>query len=68
MRGVVFGKIWDINSRKEYDEAMCNLDDSEFIAEMSDSYSVTCNEKQEIEKQRVEVIRQAKEKGLLKGA
>ena len=68
MQSVRFGKIWDINSREDYDKAMSSLDDSEFIAEMSDSYSVTCNEKQEIEKQRIEVIRQAKEKNILKGA
>ena len=60
-----FGREWTINTREDYDKAMTALDDAEFIAEMSDCYSITLNEKAEIERQRVDVMRQAKERGLL---
>ena len=62
---VRFGREWTINTREDYDKAMTALDDAEFIAEMSDSYTVTLNEKEEIDRQRLDVIRQAKERGIL---
>ena len=62
---VRFGREWVINTREDYDKAMTVLDDAEFIAEMSDCYSITLNEKAEIDRQRLDVMRQAKERGLL---
>lgn len=66
MSGVVFGREWNITTAAEYRAAMNELADAEFIAEMSDSYAVTRREKDEIDRQRENVLRQAKENNILK--
>ncbi len=66
MGRVQTGKVWEINNVEDFFMAMASLDDSEFIAEMSDSYAWTVSEKAEIEKQRVDIIHQAKEKGIVR--
>lgn len=63
---VKFDRKWEINTQEDLEKALETLDGNEFIANMSDSYAVTCSEIREVDKQRTEVIRQAKEKGLLK--
>ena len=62
---VVFGKVWEINNRADYDEAMIALEEAEFIAEMADDHRVWYTEKNEVARQKAEVRRQAKEKGIL---
>lgn len=60
MQGVISGREWQITTWAEYRAAMNALADAEFIAEMSDSYAVTCAEKAEIDRQREQVMEQAK--------
>ena len=62
---VTFGKVWEINTREDYDNAMTELDRANFYAEMSDDYRTWKREKNEVERQRAEVERQAREKGIL---
>ena len=61
MAGVVFDREWHIHSKEDFDQAIAILNEDAFIAEMSDCYAVTCSEKAEIARQRLEVYRQAKE-------
>lgn len=63
---VKFDKKWEINSREDYDQAMHELDENEFVAEMSDDFYYWQREKAEVEKQRFDVRRQAIEKGIIK--
>lgn len=65
MQPVKYGRTWDITTKAEYDAAMEELDGNDFCAEMSDDYSVTRSEQAEVFNQRAEVIRQAKERGLI---
>lgn len=62
---VVYGRKWVIKTQEDFDKAMDTLDYDAFVAEMSDSYARTCSEKQEIRQQMDDVIRQAKEAGLM---
>ena len=62
---VTFGRVWEINSRADYDKAMEILDGNEFCAEMSDDFSAWKREKAEVAKQRAEVTAQAKAKGII---
>ena len=64
MEWVTQNKQWIIKTQQDFDEAMKTLDENDFVAEMSDSYAMTCAEKREIRRQRADVIRQAKEIGL----
>lgn len=63
---VKFDKKWEINSREDYDQAMHELDENEFVAEMSDDFYYWQREKAEVAKQRFDVRRQAIEKGIIK--
>lgn len=63
---VKFDRKWEINTQEDLKKALETLDGNEFIANMSDSYEVTRSEVREVDKQRADVIRQAKEKGLWK--
>lgn len=65
MQPVKYGRTWNITTKAEYDAAMEELDGNDFCAEMSDDYSVTRSEQAEVSHQRAEVIRQAKERGLI---
>lgn len=65
MESVKFGKKWQINCYKDLDRAMRTLKENHFVAEMSDSYAVTLNEQAEINRQRADVMRQAREKGII---
>lgn len=67
MRSVQFNKKWEIDSREDYNAAIESLNGSWFVAEMSDSYALTVSEQREINKQKEDVIRQAIEKGIIKG-
>ena len=62
---VVFDRKWVIKTQEDFDKAMDTLERDAFVAEMSDSYAVTCSEKREIRKQLDDVTRQAKEAGLM---
>lgn len=64
---VKFNRVWDVNTEEEVEQALQELEDSEFVANMSDDYSQTRCEVAEIERQRQQIIRQAKEKGILEG-
>lgn len=66
MNIVTFNRKWEINTQEDLEKAMEELDGNEFVANMSDSYAVTRSEVREVDKQRADVIRQAKEKGLWK--
>jgi hypothetical protein len=63
---VKFDRKWEINTQEDLEKALETLDGNEFIANMSDDYSRTRSEVAEVDRQRADVIRQAKEKGLLK--
>ena len=62
---VKFGRVWEINSLADYNNAIETLDGNEFCAEMSDDFSAWKREKAEVAKQRAEVITQAKAKGII---
>lgn len=62
---VKFGRAWDVNNTEEVEQALKELGESEFVANMSDDYSRTRQEIAEIERQRAQILRQAKEKGIL---
>lgn len=62
---VTFGKVWEINTREDYDNAMAALDKANFYAEMSDDFRTWQREKDEVARQMAEVKRQAAEKGIL---
>ena len=54
-----------INTKEEYKEAMKELDRREFYANMSDDYSVTRREMDEINRERYEITTEAHKKNLL---
>lgn len=62
---VQFDKVWEINTKKDLENAIASLEDAQFYANMSDDFSAWNRETDEIERQKRQVIRQAKEKGLL---
>lgn len=62
---VQFDKVWEINTKKDLENAIASLKDAQFYANMSDDFSAWNRETDEIERQKRQVIRQAKEKGLL---
>ena len=59
------GRIWEINSREDYDNAMKILDSNEMCADMSDDFSCWKKEKDEVARQRYQVRKQAIEKGII---
>ena len=65
MSMVKMGKTWEITTIEEYNKAMEILDGNEFVAMMSDDYGMEKRERAEIERQRVDVTKQAKEKGII---
>lgn len=65
MSKVKFGRKWIIRTKEEYDSAMAELDGNEFIAEMSDDFSYWRSEKDEVVRQRADVIAQARANGLI---
>lgn len=64
-RSVEYGKTWDIETIDDLAYALAVLSGNEFVAEMSDSYGITCSEKKEVRKQRETVINQAINKYIL---
>ena len=65
MNRVVNNRKWEINTLEDYEKAMAELKDNEFIAEMSDDFGYWQSEKAEVAAQRAQVIAQAKEKGII---
>lgn len=65
MSMVQMGKKWEITTIEEYNEAMEILDGNEFIARMSDDYGMEKRERAEIARQRADVEKQAKERGII---
>lgn len=62
---VRFGKQWEITTREDYDKAMEALEGADFCARMSDDYATERREREEVARQMAEVVRIAKEKGLI---
>lgn len=62
---VKMGRTWIINTKEDFEQALEVLNGNEFCAEMSDDFSVWRREKNEVAKQRADVYRQAKEKGII---
>lgn len=62
---VTFGKKWEITTKEEYENALEILDGNEFCAQMSDDYGRERRERAEIDRQRYDVNKQAKEKGII---
>lgn len=62
---VQWNKVWIIDTIDDYNKAIAFLDDADFVAQMSDDYSVTLREQDEIAKQRAQVKAAAASKGLL---
>lgn len=62
---VKFNRVWEINTKEDYDTAMDILAQNEFCAEMSDDFSCWQREKEEVRRQRAVVNAQAKEKGII---
>ena len=55
---VVPGRKFVIKTAQDYERAMAILDGNDFVADMSDSYSATYAEKDEVALQRADVERQ----------
>lgn len=62
---VEFGKMWTINTAEDLKAALDTLADQEFIAEMSDDFTYWRREKDEVARQRRQVMAMAREKGLI---
>lgn len=65
MKMVMMGRKWEINTKADYENALETLDENEFVASMSDDYFRERMEKEEIFRQRAEVRKQAREKGII---
>ena len=65
MQPVEFGRVFEINTKEDYDNAMKTLDENDFIAEMSDDFMYWKREKEEVRCQRFMVRKQAIEKGII---
>ena len=65
MSMVKMGRTWEITTIEEYNKAMEILDGNEFIARMSDDYGREKRERAEIDRQRADIEKQAKEKGIV---
>lgn len=62
MQIVQFGRKFNIQTKKDYNDAMQILSDNEFIAQMSDDWNQAKRELDEIKRQRADVQRQADER------
>lgn len=62
---VEFGKMWQIENKADFEKAMAALDEAKFIAEMSDDFSCWRREREEVDRQRRQVLAAAREKGLI---
>lgn len=62
---VKMGRKWEINTKEDYNNAMEILKGNEFCAEMSDDFTYWKREKEEVARQRADVIKQAKNKGII---
>ena len=56
---------WEINTKEDYENAMKNLNDRQFIADMSDDFRCWRSEIEQVELERADVKRQAREKGII---
>ena len=62
---VKFGKHWEIETRADYDHAIEALEGADFCAMMCDDYQRERRERAEVAKQKAEVVRMAKAKGII---
>lgn len=65
MTRVIFGRIWEIKSVEDYNNAIDVLEGNLFIASMSDDYTWYRSETDEAEKQLRDVKRQAVALGII---
>lgn len=65
MRRVEYGKTWTVSTVDELNHVLDVLEENEFVAEMSDDFMRCEDEKNEIVRQRKNVIRQAVEKNII---
>ncbi len=65
MEKVEMGRKWEIETKEDYEAAMETLKGNEFIAEMCDDFYYWQREKDEVARQRADVIQQAKMKGVI---
>ena len=65
MTRVIFGRIWEIKTVEDYQNAVDNLEGNLFIASMSDDYNWYRAETDEAEKQLRDVKRQAVALGII---
>ena len=56
---------WEIKTKEDYDNAISDLNRRQFLAEMSDDYRCWKSETAQVELERADVKRQAKEKGII---
>jgi hypothetical protein len=57
--------MWQIENKADFEKAMAALDEAKFIAEMSDDFSCWRREREEVDRQRRQVLAAAREKGLI---
>ncbi len=62
---VEFGKMWTITTAEDLMDALDTLDRQEFIAEMSDDFTCWRREKDEVARQRRQVMTMARDRGLI---
>ena len=62
---IKMGRAWEINTKEDYDHALEVLEGNKFCAWMSDDFSYWQRELAEYDRQMAEVMRQAKEKGII---
>lgn len=65
MTRVIFGRIWEIKTVEDYNNAVDTLEGNLFIASMSDDYTWYRAETDEAEKQLRDVKRQAVALGII---
>lgn len=65
MTRVIFGRIWEIKTVEDYNNAVDTLEGNLFIASMSDDYNWYRAETDEAEKQLRDVKRQAVALGII---
>lgn len=65
MRRVEYGKTWTVSTVDELNHVLDVLEENEFVAEMSDDFMRCEDEKNEIARQRKNVLRQAVEKNII---
>lgn len=65
MKKVQFGKVWDIRTAEDLQKAWDQLDENEFVANMSDDWLKATEELNEIHRQRKAVALQARANGII---